>query len=836
MSAPKATASGVVGAILGIVGMSAIAGILVTAMVTPALAVTGIAANNSIGMFENLPSYIKPDALAQKTNIYATRTDGTPLLLASVFEQDREEVGWDQISQYVKDAVIATEDPRFYTHGGVDIGSTLRAAVGNAAGTSESGASTISMQYVKNILVQKAEAIADPAERDAAYDEATKTTPDRKLKEIKLAIGLEKEYSKDDILLGYLNIAPFGGRVYGIQSASQYYFGVNASDLTIAQAASLVATVNEPNGLRIDVPADQGSNIADNQARRDKDVLPAMLKEHKITQAQYDEAIATPVTPNIVQPSTGCQTANSIAAGFFCDYVTHIVKNDPAFGADEDTRWTNFKTGGYQIYTTLDVDMQFAAMNSMNANVPKSYDFDLGSSLVTVQPGTGKVLAMVQNKDFSADPEVTAADPTMSAVNYSTDFAYGGSTGFQVGSTYKIFTLAEWLKTGHSLNDVISGNAGTLNLAQFRDSCTGGNGGTYSVKNDGGSNPGNVTVKRATTDSVNLVFLRMAQKLDQCEIRKTAEAFGVHRADGNALGENPADVLGTNEIAPLTMAGAFAAVANGGVYCTPIAIEKILDSAGNELPIPQSTCSKAVEPNIAATMIDALKTVINGGTGRASNPNDGTPLFGKTGTTDSEKDTWFVGASTKLATAVWVGNVVGTVSIRNTRIDGQSGGDVRHSIWRTYMTQADEKYGGDEFPAPDSTLVNGIQVGIPNVAGMTIDAAKAAITAAGFDFQDGGPIDSYSAAGVVDSSSPSGSASKGSTITVFTSNGQLRTVPDVTNKTLTEARALIAAAGIDPGQISVVGPAAANSVVVSTSPAPGSPIHATGQPLQVATR
>jgi len=693
------------------------------------------------------------------------------------------------------------------------------------------------MQYVKNILVQKAEAIADPAERDAAYDEATKTTPDRKLKEMKLAIGLEKEYSKDDILLGYLNIAPFGGRVYGIQSAAQYYFGVNASDLTVAQAASLVATVNEPNGLRIDVPADQGTNIADNQARRDKDVLPSMLKEHKITQAQYDEAIATPVTPNIVQPSTGCQTANSIAAGFFCDYVTHIVKNDPAFGADEETRWTNFKTGGYQIYTTLDVDMQFAAMNAVNANVPKTYDFDLGTSLVTVQPGTGKVLAMVQNKDFSADPEVTAADPTTSAVNYSTDFDYGGSTGFQVGSTYKIFTLAEWLKTGHSLNDVINGNAGTLNLAQFRDSCTGGNGGTYSVKNDGGSNPGNVTVKAATTNSVNLAFLRMAQKLDQCEIRKTAEAFGVHRADGAPLGENPADVLGTNEIAPLTMAGAFAAVANGGVYCTPIAIDKILDSAGNELPIPQSTCSQAVEPNIAATMINALATVIApGGTASASNPNDGIPHFGKTGTTDSEKDTWFVGASTKLATAVWVGNVVGSVSIRNTTIDGQSGGNVRHSIWRTYMTQADEKYGGDDFPAADSTLVNGIQVSIPSVAGMTIDAAKAAITAAGFDFQDGGPIDSYAAAGVVDSSSPSGSASKGSTITVFTSNGQLRTVPDVANKSLADARALVAAAGIDPNQITVTGPNAANAQVVSISPTAGSPIHATGQPIQITTK
>ncbi|WP_368498819.1 transglycosylase domain-containing protein [Herbiconiux sp. A18JL235] len=812
--------------------MSAIAGILVTAMVTPALAVTGIAANNSIGMFENLPSYIKPDALAEKTNIYATQSDGSPILLASVFEQNREEVGWDQINQFVKDAVIATEDPRFYSHGGVDIASTLRAAAGNALETSASGASTISMQYVRNIQVQKAESIQDEAQRDAAYEEATKTSIDRKLKEIKLAIGLEKEYSKDDILLGYLNIAPFGGRVYGIQSAAQYYFGVNASDLTLAQAASLIATVNEPNGLRIDDP----DNIADNQARRDKDVLASMLKEHKITQAQYDEAIATPVTPNIVQPSTGCQTANAIAAGFFCDYVTHIVKNDEAFGPDEDTRWNNFKTGGYQIYTSLDVDLQNAAMAAMNANVPKVADFDLGSSLVTVQPGTGRVLAMVQNKDFSDDPEVTATNLGASAINYSTDYTYGGSTGFQVGSTYKIFTLAEWLKTGHSLGDIVNGSPGTLNLAQFKDSCTGGNGGTYSVKNDGGSNPGNVTVLNATANSVNLAYLRMAQKLDQCEIRKTAEAFGVHRADGNPLGENPADVLGTNEIAPLTMAAAFAAVANEGTYCSPIAIDKILDAEGNELPVPTSTCSQAVAPNIAATMITALEAVINSGTATASNPRDGIPHFGKTGTTDSEKDTWFVGASTELATAVWVGNVVGTVSIRNTSIDGQSGGNVRHSIWKQFMTDADGKYGGTEFPTADNTLVNGVQVQIPNLTGMSIDAARAALTAAGFDFDDGGVVDSTAKAGTVDSSSPSGTATKGSTVTVYTSNGELRTVPNLVGLSPDAAKSAVAAAGIDPSQVVFNGPSSGNAKVTGSSPSSGEPIRFGTDKLRITTK
>ncbi|PPF75121.1 penicillin-binding protein, partial [Subtercola sp. Z020] len=248
-------------AAVGLVGLSAVAGLLVTAMVTPVVALTGVTATSTLGVFANLPEYIKPDKLAEKTNIYAVDASGANVLLASVFEQDREEVPWEQISQFAKDAVISTEDPRFYVHGGVDLAATFRAALGNAAsGGVESGASTISMQYVKNILVQRAEAITDPAERQLAYEQATETSIDRKLQEMKLAIGLEKQFTKSQILLGYLNIASFGGVTYGIQSASKYYFGVDAANLSLAQAASLIATVNEPNGLRIDDPDNVPAN------------------------------------------------------------------------------------------------------------------------------------------------------------------------------------------------------------------------------------------------------------------------------------------------------------------------------------------------------------------------------------------------------------------------------------------------------------------------------------------------------------------------------------------------------------------------------------------------
>jgi membrane peptidoglycan carboxypeptidase len=786
MSAQKTKASGVLGAVLGIIGMSAIAGILVTALVAPALAVTGLAANNSIGMFENLPSYIEPTALAQKSEIYAKGSDGTDMLLAGVYDQNREEVGWDQVSQYVKDAVIAVEDPRFYSHGGVDIASATRAALQNAASGEGPGASTISMQYVRNIQIQKTNEIADPAAQQKAFAEATAVTIDRKLKEMKLAIGLEKEFTKDQILLGYLNISNFGGTIYGIESAAQYYYGVHATDVTVAQAASLVSMVNEPNGLRIDEP----ENIPDNQARRDKDVLPAMLKYHKITKAQFDEAVATPVVPNIQTPSTGCQTANPIGGGFFCDYVSHIIKNDPTFGETEDARWEKFKTGGYKIYTTLDWDLQIAAQDSMSLipKTPEAAGFDVGSSMVTVQPNTGRVLAMVQNKDYNAEDGAAANE---SSVNYSTDFDYGGSSGFQQGSTYKVFTLAEWLKNGHSLGDIVQGNSRPFNLSTFKNSCQGGYGSQiYQSANDSGEAPGNITVSRATAESVNNAFISMAQKLDMCEITKTAEAFGEHRADGNPMEQNVSGVLGTNEVAPLSVAAAYAGIANGGKYCSPVAIDKIIDATGAEVPVPQTTCNQAVPANVAATMAQAMKGVVNGGTGGSANPNDGIPLIGKTGTTDGEISLWFAGATTALATAIWTGNVQGYTSLRHTYIDGVgNAGEMRFPVWKSYMLRADTKYPGGDFAAPDSSLLHGVQVTIPDLKGTPVPDAEQKLDDIGFDFTDGGVVDSDAPAGTVASTDPAAgtSVTKGSTVTVYTSNGLLKPIPSIVGKSLNDA-------------------------------------------------
>lgn len=799
--AAKESKSGVAsGGLLAFVGMSAVAGVLVTAAITPAVAVTSLAAGNAVTLFENLPGYLDVTAIPQKSTIWATQSDGTQVALASFYDENREAVTWDQVSEFARAAAIDGEDARFYQHGGIDLQGTVRAALTNVIGGDVQGGSSITQQFVKNVLVTQGLAAAQTEEeRQAAYVAATEQTAGRKLKEMRYAIAIEKKYTKDEILLGYLNVAYFGGQVYGIQSAAQYYFGVNAKDLTPEQSASLIAMVQNPEKYRLDYPNDeangQANGYAANKERRDW-ILGQMLKNGSITQVQYDTAVATPITPSIHEPSTGCMTAGN--AAWFCDYVTWVIKNefDDKNTADINEGAMLLRTGGLNIYTTLDMDIQNAAATAMDENVPSSDGrFDVGSSAVSVQVGTGRVLAMVQNKKYSQDPAVLQSDPGFSAVNYSTDYTYGGSTGFQPGSTYKVFTLGDWLAEGHTLRETFNGTRRTFTT--FKDSC---NGGTLTLnpgwnpRNDDGTGANDAIA--ATQYSVNTAFVAMASQLDLCNIKKVAEGFGVHRADGNPLQMNPSDVLGTQEVAPLTMAEAYAGIANNGMYCSPVAIDKITDPSGAELPAPKTKCSQAVPADVAVGMQYAMARTFSG-TASASRTGDGIPMIGKTGTTDNAEGTWMDGASSKVATVVWVGNATGHQNLRSLSFDSGSASTARHRIWPAIMRVANAKYGGDEFGTPDEKMMKFITSTVPNVAGMSLDAAKAAIEAAGFVFKDGGQEDSTAPAGQVTRSDPSGNAGKGTEVTVYTSNNQLVEVPNVVGQTQATAVANLNALGLN---------------------------------------
>jgi membrane peptidoglycan carboxypeptidase len=680
--------------------------VLIAAGVIAALLATSV-----VTFVVSLPDDLKIGRLSQKSNVYATKGDGTPYLLASFYDQNRVEVPADAISPFVKDATTSAEDPGFYEHGAIDVWGTVAGLVSTVITGSARGGSSITQQYVKNVLVQKCETLADEAKRTECYNTATETTPDRKLKEMSLAIGLEKKSSKKDILRQYLNITGFGGSIYGIEAAARYYFDSTAAAVTLPQAASLVAIVNNPVKFQLDKPESTtngaANGYADNKLRRDY-ILGEMLSHKKISKADHDAAVATPVEPTITEPSTGCQTAGGGA--YFCDLVLRTLRDDPAFGADRATRLAKFRLGGFDVYTTLDLDLQAAAEATLAKNVPKSYDgWDVGGVITSVGVGTGRVLAMTQNKDYTQDPAVAAKNPNATGINYNTDYDQGGSKGFQTGSTYKVFTLAEWLKQGNSLADSVSSRARS-DWGVFQDSCNGPQnyGTSFDPSNDSSyENDWYYSALQSTIKSINTGFIGMAKKLDLCGIRKTAEAFGVHRADGDPLQQGAAAVLGTNEIAPLTMAAAYAGIANKGTTCTPVVIDRMVGTDGTELTVPKSTCTQSVTPDVAAGMTYAMQRVMTSGTGaasrRATDPE--VPMIGKTGTTDKNKDTWMAGASTKVATIVGVVTVSGSgEDQRDTYFDNGQAASARHRMWPDVMSVANAKYGGDKFPDPPRSM------------------------------------------------------------------------------------------------------------------------------------
>ena len=696
------------GGLLGLLSFSAVAGLLVVAAVAPAIAVTGVTAASTIGIFDDLPEYMTIDPLAERNTIWAQSTApgnvGGYTPIATVYDQNRVAVSLDNVSKWVIDAAVDGEDRRFFDHGGVDVASVVRAAAGNIASSGvESGASTLSMQVVKNIFVQRALSLPTEAERKQAYNDATATAFDRKLKEMKLAIGLEKRYTKDEILGAYLNISFFGDNTYGIETAAQRYYGTSAKILTPAQAASLIAIVQYPGERGLNTP----DNYQANQARRDV-ILESMYHEGDLNKYQYEDALATPVDDTTVKstpPGNGCYAANDYAR-WFCDYVVKNIDEFAALGVSPVQREQRWKQGGYNLYTTLDMDIQPNAQNQTWIWAPNTETgFALGSSTVSVQPGTGRVLVMTENKVF--DDTLEGGGPQSSAVNYNTDYKHGGSSGLQSGSTYKLFTLVAWLEAGHKLSDVVDSSARTVDQAKFVDTCTDGYGpwaGPYPFKNDSDGGGGGMTVLQATAGSVNGAFISMGLKLDLCAIRHDAEKLGVKRADGTTLWTNPSSILGTNQITPLSLVSAYAAIAAGGLYCKPIILDKVVSPSGEVLPGQEKDCQQVISPEIAATVAYALAAVANGGTATPSNPYDGFPLIGKTGTTDDANQTWVVASTTAVTTGVWVGNSIGDYDLKKYYNNDEVGNLLRHDIMRNTLAVTNQKYGGGGFPPPAAPL------------------------------------------------------------------------------------------------------------------------------------
>ncbi len=771
-------------AIVQWVALALVAAVLSALFFLPGFLGAGVAAAAGISDFNKLPADLNIGQFAQNSTVYA-KQGGNDVPIAQFYAQNRRDVGWNDISQVAKDAATSAEDPRFYSEGAVDLFGTVRGALSTVIGGNVQGGSSITQQYVKNVEVEHCEGLTDQKKVQACYNDAAGVTLQRKIQEMRYAVGLEKKYSKQDILLGYLNVVGFGGQIYGIQAASQYYFNNTASNLTLPQAATLIAIVNNPSNLRIDEPNNKDNGAANGykltKARRDY-VLDRMYVNHKISLAERDAAKKTPIKPAITASTSGCAAAQQVNAAFFCDYVRDVILNDPAYGKTSADRWATLNRGGLKIYTTLNLDLQATAQQSISKYIPSSRpDIDVGATNVSVEVGTGRIVTMVQNKTFNNTDQ---PQPGTTAVNYNTDEAYGGSQGFQTGSTFKAFDLAGWLEGGHSLYETIDASQHTFPMSDFSSSCGTVSGPPWPVSNDEGS-ASRLSVMSATAQSVNTAFAMMATKTDLCSILKAAQSLGVHPAKtGAQLNSYPSMILGTNNIAPLTMATAYAGIANGGTVCTPIAIDKVINADGTPHKVSPSTCTQGLQKNIASGITYALQGVMRGGgTAASANPYDGTPIMGKTGTTDDSLQNWMITSTTKVAQATWVGNVSGTVPLRSLDFDGIGGGNVKFSIAKPILKALDDVYGGDSFPKPDNSVLYGSQVTVPDVSGKTPDQATSLLQGLGLTVTvDQTPVPSGQPAGTVAGTNPPSGSSVdgGSSITIQVSSGQNTATPGPT--------------------------------------------------------
>lgn len=871
------SASGVLGGLAGLVGLSAVAGVLVAATVTPAIALSGAAATSAITMFDNLPSVLEIEKLMLPTTLYvkADPSKDEYVEMTQFYDQNRSPVEYDEVATVMYDAILSSEDPRYYQHGGVDLIGTTRAVLSNIQGGGETqGGSTISQQYVKNILVQRCEAQAETEdEKLDCWTEATTAVGDegiqRKLQEMRYAIALEKKYDKETILLGYLNIANFGGRTYGIEAAAKRYFGVSSKDLTLAQAATLAGIVQNPNTYRIDMPEGSifdGDGVGYNKAPdgsiddvnprqiaaltskldageitqeqylaaadgysatkgRQLYVLTRMLDDGKITQEQYDAAVLEPITPNLTSPKVGCAAATNLE--YFCQYVRYVIEKDPAFGATQEERTEKLRRGGLNVYTTVDMRLQYDAQTTMNrlapSSVPGGY---FGATSISLEASTGRILAVAQNTKFS---ESITDDPNYSSIVYAGDRKFGASDGFNAGSTFKLFTLIDWLEKGHSVNEVVNGR--NRIIPQFKETCY--NGGviynsTYDPKNFQNQAGYVGTPMQFTRDSLNTGFLAMASELDLCDLGKVATKMGVTLGTGQTIETKfPNQVIGSDAVSPLAMASAYATVANNGVYCQPQAIDRVTDSDGNEIAKPERKCSQVIDPAVAATAAYAFQGVMApGGSAYPGNPFDGTQVMGKTGTHE-ETQTWIIESSTRVTTAVWTGNVTGQISLYDKYWTGSREplSRIRFEMARELQRLANQLYPAGPFPGPDSNLSRQVYADLPDVVGKSMDEARGILQSAGFQVTDGSPVDSDLPTGVVAAQNPgAGRVAGGTVVTISPSNGQGIAVPDVAGRKLDRAIAELRRAGFGnvlPGACSENEDADAQGEATGTKPAAG---------------
>ena len=755
-------------------------GILTAGLLLPYVGGLGLAASHEADKFLNTACNLQETRPPQKTTL--TANDGRTVI-ATLFSQDRQPVPLSQIPKRLQQALVATEDRRFYSHHGVDMRGLLRSAVSTSGGDTQGG-STLTMQYVKQMRYYQAG--KDLGKQQSAIDQNL----NRKIEDAKCAIYIENTENepKDTILDNYFNIAFFGENSYGIQTAAQTYFGKDAAKLTLPESALLVGLLRAPTAY------DPFVHPVAAKKRRNE-VLQNLVTMHDVSQTVANKYKVTPVSLATTRPPMvreGCANANSSVknVGFFCDYAVHWLETT---GAITDTQLT---TGGLTIVTTLDTNLQNSMQSHLAATMPNNSP--MTAVLPAVDPLTGNVLAMATSKRYGTT--TSKKDNTHTLLPIFTEYSAQGA------STYKLFPLLTALQTGVPKDWQLATPQGSTGYRPLNcltdDPVINGDARESYAANEG--------LASATAKSSNTYFVGLADQLLGCDLKPIVDLAG--RLGMKSLAQPSGDgrqtvsqtiinyqrpgelVLGDVGTSPLELAGAYAAVANTGKFNTPAPILSITDSRGTSIKVKRSPGVQVVSPQVALQAIDILTgdTVAPGTSAAEFQPwyQQGQSIVaGKTGTSvavihgkdsDQNASLWFVGMTPNLVATSALINfdhpnapAAGLPNLANPATDAY--GAYAAGVWLSVLAPSLATKHWTWTPpgaAPGDA--------VPSVVGMDLAAAQQTLTRAGykwvlFDAVNQLLCPSQQPLGKIAFAGPQ-IAPKGATITICPSSGVRQTI------------------------------------------------------------
>ncbi len=689
--------------------MCFLAGALVAGLALPMIGGGAVAAKMAAQDFAALPSDIQSQPPAEASVVLAA--DGRRI--ATFYDENRSAVPLSKVSAIMKKAILAIEDVRFYDHGGIDLKGTLRALVSNSGGEGgRQGGSTLTQQYVKNLLIQLSD--GDPDKIAAARAPTIK----RKLQELKYALEIEKRMNKDEILENYLNISYFGSGAYGVEAAARRYFSKSSNNLTLTEAATLAGIVRSP------TKNDPTLNPDIAKERRDV-VLTRMRDVGYISNDQLEKAKAEDLGLRTSPTFNGCTRS---PVPFFCDYITRVIMNDPIFGETERDRSDLLSRGGLTIRTTLDLKAQEAADEAIQKKTNPTDK--VASALASVEPGTGKIRAMATEPGVRHGTRARPSSTTRSTTSTAAAAASRTARRTRPSPRPRPSSRATAPSTRSTPR---CASAASPRSATARASAS---------RRTAGVRRTTRTSRRSTAPSS-----RCARG---CASRSTPTSRSWRRWSASATPSRwrppPASTartacpsasscpytLGINEVSPLTVANSYATFAARGLRCNPIAIESITGRDGKEVPVPKADCKQTIKAEVADVVTDMMVSVMQpSGFGNKMRLDSGQVAGGKTGTTNGAVAVWFTGYTPQLSTSVWVGNPddysfkMGDMTIGGEYYEEVCGSCVPGPIWKLMMDKALDGVAKKEFHKPEAKWLRGTQgQGDPRKAHVTYKVAK----------------------------------------------------------------------------------------------------------------